>query len=313
MKLPITVVTLTLNEEYHLPDFLDHLKSRVEQVFVVDSLSTDQTVSIALEKGAKIIQRPFTNFGDQWNFALKFLPISTPWVMKLDPDERLTEELLTSIENALAHPGENCGYEFMRRLWFFGKPLHVLAPVVRIWKTGTCRFSNVIVNEHPLIDGNVKMLSGILEHHDSADFHAWIDKQNRYSTMEAITMVEQAPLSVEPRFFGSAMQRRMFLKKYFFRLPFRYQLQFIHEFFLRGSFRDGKAGYEWTRLRIQIRRWRELKALEMRFTGRIPQLPKAPAGQFDARIVESEIQREIVKLNEAEFQNVSADIAPRKV
>jgi glycosyltransferase involved in cell wall biosynthesis len=301
MKLPITVITLTLNEEYHLPDFLDHLRDRVEAIFIVDSLSSDQTVSIALEKGANVIQRPFTNFGDQWNFALRFLPVSTSWVMKLDPDERLTEELFASIKDALTNPDTNKGFGFMRRLWFFGTPLHVLAPVVRVWKAGSCRFSDVIVNEHPIISGSVKMLDGILEHHDSVDLHAWLDKQNRYSTMEAIASITEASLSAEPRLFGSPMERRMFFKKHFFRIPFRYHIQFIYDFFRRQSFRDGKVGYEWTRLRIQITRWQELKVREMKVTGRRPQLPRAATGPFDPRITASELQSNIIQESGQEF------------
>lgn len=301
MKLPVSVVVLTLNEEFHLPNFLGHLSERVEEVFVVDSLSTDRSVSIALKHGARVVQRPFTNFGNQWNFALKYLPIASPWTIKLDPDERISDELFESIAAAISEPGRCSGFRFMRRLWFFGRPLHVHAPVDRVWKTGSCRFSDVIVNEHPLIDGEVRTLRGLLEHHDSADFHAWIDKQNRYSTMEAISMVKDTTLSVEPRLIGNSLERRMFLKKYFFKLPFRYQLQFLHEYLCRKSFLDGRAGLEWSRLRVQIRRWREIKAVEMRMTGRIPDVPKAPRGDYDSRIRNTDLQKQVEEAAGAEF------------
>ena len=85
---------LTLNEEYNLPGAIESVKDWAEEMFIVDSCSTDRTVDIALEHGVQIVQRPFTNFGDQWNFALERLPIKTPWTMKLDPDERVTPELI---------------------------------------------------------------------------------------------------------------------------------------------------------------------------------------------------------------------------
>jgi len=177
---------LTLNEEFHLPGAIENVKDWAEEIFIVDSLSTDRTVDIALEHGVKIVQRPFTNFGDQWNFALEKLPINTAWTFKLDPDERLSPELKSEIRALLEGPHQHVGYEMDRRLWFMGRPLHVLAPVLRLWRTGKCRFSDVIVNEHPLVDGSVGKLKGLMEHLDSPDLHHWWDKQNRYTTMRAI-------------------------------------------------------------------------------------------------------------------------------
>jgi hypothetical protein len=174
-----------------------------------------------------------------------------------------------------------------------GRPLHVQADVVRIWKTGACRFSDVIVNEHPLIGGPVRRLSGLLEHHDSRDLHHWAEKQNRYSTMEAITMVRGDRLAVEPRLLGSPLQRRMALKRLFFRIPFRYQIQWVHEVLGRGAWRSGRPGLAWARLRVEVRRMRELKADEMRLTGRIPEVPRALHGGYDPRILASELQRAV--------------------
>ena len=296
--LPITVIMLTLNEEFHLPGAIENVRDWAEDIFIVDSCSTDRTVDIALENGVGIVQRPFTNFGDQWNFALGNLPLKTPWTFKLDPDERLTPELKDEIRELLKSEPECSGYSMDRRLWFMGKPLHVLAPVLRLWRTGKCRFSDVIVNEHPLIDGPVGKLKGILEHFDSPDLNHWYDKQNRYSTMEAIAMVKGSALAATPRFFGSTLERRMFFKKIFFKVPFRYQIQWLHEVFGRGAWRDGRIGLAWARLRVEVRRMRALKAKEMRLTGVIPQVPKVPAGDFDPRVLNSPLQKQLAdKIN----------------
>ncbi len=291
--LPITVIILSLNEEFHLPAAIENVRDWAEDIFIVDSCSTDRTVDIALENGVGIVQRPFTSFGGQWNFALENLPLKTPWTFKLDPDERLTPELKDEIRELLKSEPECSGYSMDRRLWFMGKPLHVLVPILRLWRTGKCRFSDVIVNEHPLIDGPVGKLKGILEHYDSPDLKHWYDKQDRYSTMEAIAMVKGSALAATPRFFGSTLERRMFFKKMFFKVPFRYQLQWLHEVFGRGAWRDGGIGLTWARLRVEVRRMRELKAKEMRLTGVIPQLPKAPAGDFDPRVLDSPLQKKL--------------------
>jgi len=289
-RLPITVIMLTLNEEFHLPGAIENVKDWAEEIFIVDSLSTDSTVDIALEHGVNIVQRPFTNFGDQWNFALEKLPIKTHWTFKLDPDERLSPELKGEIRVLLEGRQQHVGYEMDRRLWFMGKPLHVLAPVLRLWRTGKCRFSDVIVNEHPLVDGSVGKLKGFMEHLDSPDLHHWWDKQNRYSTMEAIMMSRGDKFAVHPNLFGNPLARRMFLKKYFFKVPFRYQIQFLYEFFLRGVWKDGFIGFTWARLRVEVRRAREIKLKEIMITGRIPTIPVAPHGNYDPRIVKSPLQ-----------------------
>jgi len=296
-KVPITVIMLTFNEEFHLSAAIENIKDWAEGIFIVDSCSTDRTVDIALEKGVKIVQRPFTNFGDQWNFALEKLPIKTPWTLKMDPDERLSDELKRQIEKAISSQKPADGYYFPRRLWFMGKPLHVQADVTRLWRTGKCRFSDVIINEHPLIDGRLERLSGIMEHFDSRDLHHWVDKQNRYSTMEAIMRCTGAALADKPKIFGTALERRMFFKKIFFRIPFRYQLQWLHEVIVRGSWRDGLVGLAWARLRIEVRRSIELKVKEMRATGNIPEIPKAPKADYDPRVLINPLQKKIMDEN----------------
>jgi hypothetical protein len=287
----VTVIMLTFNEEFHLSDAIDNVKGWAEEIFIVDSCSTDKTVDIALEKGVNIVQRPFTNFGDQWNFALERLPIKTSWTFKVDPDERLTPELIDEIRELLEGKPSCCGYIMDRRLWFMGNPLHVLAPVLRLWRTGKCRFSDVIVNEHPIVDGPVGKLKGILEHFDSPDLHHWWEKQNRYTTMLAIQKSKGQALSAEPKLFGTALERRMFFIKIFFYIPFRYQLQWLYEVIGRGAWRDGKIGLSWARLRVEARRMRELKTQEMISTGRIPEIPKAAHGDFDPRILSSPLQK----------------------
>jgi len=290
---PVTVILLTLNEAHHLPDALRNVAGWAEEVFIVDSLSTDRTVDIALEHGARIVQRPFTNFGDQWNFALEKLPVTTPWTMKLDPDERLSSQLKESIAEGVMGSEACDGYEMMRRLWFMGRPLHVVQPVLRLWKTGKCRFSDVLVNEHPLIDGNVGQLKGLMEHHDSRDLHHWWEKQNRYTTMEAVMRVRGDALAAEPRLFGSPLERRMWLKKAFFRVPFRYQLYWLQLVLLRGVWRAGSGGVAWAQLRTEVLRMRELKAKEIRMRGTVPIIPCAPAGDYDPRVLASELQRRV--------------------
>ena len=110
-------------------------------------------------------------------------------------------------------------------------------------------FPMCLSNEHPIIDGPVGKLEEILEHYDSPSLHHWYEKQNQYTTMEAIMRVKGASLAVEPKFFGKSLERRMFFKKIFYLIPYRYQLQLLYELFGRGAWRDGSVGLAWARLR----------------------------------------------------------------
>lgn len=290
-RVPVSVIIMTLNEEENLPGAIQSVKGWAEDLFMVDSCSTDRSVDIAIEHGVGIVQRPFTNYGDQWNWALERLPIKTPWVLKLDADERVSAELKEEIEAVLSNELEEHAFVIPVRVWFMGKPMHPKIHVVRLWRTGTCRFSDVIVNEHPIVNGPIGKLKGIFEHFDSPNLHHWYDKQNRYTTMEAIMRVKGESPAAEPKLFGNRLKRRMLFKKLFFCVPFRYQLQWLHEVIVRGAWRDGSVGLAWARLRIELRRSIELKVKEMRATGNIPELPRPARGDFDSRVLSSSLQK----------------------
>lgn len=285
-KVPIAVIIISLNEAHNMEDVLDNLEGWAQEVFLVDSFSSDQTVNIALARGVYVVQRRFTNFGDQWNFALSHLPITAPWTMKLDPDERLTDELKTSIERAITKNEIN-GFLMNRRLWFMGTPLPVRMKILRLWRTGTGRFSDVSVNEHLLVEGGVAHLKGDLEHHDSPNLHHWYDKQNRYSTMEAVMRIEKAGYAEKPEIFGSALQRRMWLKSIRHRLPFRNLLMFLYCYFWLGVWRAGRAGFVWARCRADVYRMIDLKAEEMKLLGTVYKPPRVPLGDPNPEAIQA--------------------------
>jgi glycosyltransferase involved in cell wall biosynthesis len=280
---PLTIVMITLNEAHNLEAVLDNIQGWAEEVFIVDSYSSDETVDIALRRNVHVVQRAFQGFGDQWNFALEQLPINSKWTMKLDPDERLSEELKFSITRALELE-EARAFSVTRRLWFMERPLSICQDLIRIWRTGTCKFTDVLVNEHPVVDGKVKSLTGYLEHHDSPDLQHWYDKQNKYTSAEAITSYRGLVLAAKPKMFGTSIERRIWLKRNFFRMPFRYSALFIYNYLIKGTWRAGKVGYIWSKLRMEVYRAREYKLFEMRITGREPQELRRGAGKPDLRV-----------------------------
>lgn len=265
-KAPVAVVMISLNEAHNMEAVLDNITGWAQEVFLVDSFSTDDTVDIALSKGVHVVQRSFQGFGDQWNFAISELPIKAPWTMKLDPDERLTPELKTSIEQAISDDTHDALIVRIK-LWFLGKALPAELNILRLWRTGKCQCSDVSVNEHLLVDGKQLLLDGNLEHNDSPNLHHWFEKQNRYTTVEAAMAFRGDKISTQPNLFGTALERRMWLKNIYKHIPFRHLLMFLYCYFWQGAWRAGRAGFIWARLRSDVFRMIDHKGEEMKFLG----------------------------------------------
>jgi hypothetical protein len=280
---PVAVILISLNEAHNMDAVLENLQGFAQEVFLVDSHSQDDTVDIALRHGVQVVQRRFRGFGDQWNFALENLPVTAPWTMKLDPDERLSEALKQEIIDTVAHTRAD-GFLANIRLFFMQQPLPVKLRLLRLWRTGRGRMSDVLVNEHMRIDGQLAALRHDIEHHDSPDLDHWLAKQNRYTSAEAITAYQGLSLADTPRLFGTALQRRMWLKTHFYRLPCRYLLLFLHHWLWLGTWRAGWVGYAWARLRADVTRLIEYKRREIEITGRLPAQRFYGPGQADPRV-----------------------------
>lgn len=282
-RAPVAVIMLSLNEAHNMEGVLANLRGWAQEVFLVDSVSSDETVDIALAHGVHVVQRRFRGFGDQWNFALQNLPITASWTLKLDPDERLSEELKQEIVDRLQIA--RCdGFRIPIRLYFMGRRLgHELNPT-RLWRTGCARFSAVLANEYALVNGTEENMRGEIRHQDSPHLDHWISKQNRYSTAEAIIQYERLQLSALPKLCGSWLERRMWLKKNFNRIPGRYMLLFLYLLLLQGGWRAGRVGVIWARLRTEHYRVQEYKLYEMKLRGQVPKLVPTSPGSPDPRV-----------------------------
>ena len=280
---PVAVVMISLNEGHNMEAVLQNLAGWAQEVFLVDSYSQDDTVGIALRHGVHVVQRRFQGFGDQWNFALNELPITAPWTMKLDPDERLSDELKTNLYAALINNNGD-GFSLVRRLCFMGRLLPVRQTLIRLWRTGSCRFTDVAVNEHPIVAGKIVHVAGEMAHYDSPDLDHWLEKQNHYTSAEAIAAYNKSPLADTPSLMGTSFQRRMWLKKNFERLPFRYFLFFLYNWLWLGAWRAGWVGYVWARLRADVMRLIGYKRREIELTGHLLVKRVYGPGKQDARV-----------------------------
>ncbi len=264
---------------------LDSLEGWAQEVFLVDSFSQDDTIDIALSRGVYVVQRRFRGFGDQWNFALANLPINAPWTMKIDPDERLSEDLKQEIIYRIKHTCRD-GFFVSIRLFFMARALPVRLRLLRLWRTGRAHMSEVLVNEHIKVLGEIGIIQSEIEHHDSPDLDHWLDKQNLYTTAEALIRFKGADFADSPKILGTSFQRRMWLKKYFFHVPMRYTILFFYHWIWQGAWRSGWRGYIWARLRADVMRLIEYKHREMEYTGRTPVKRYRGPGQPDKRVLQ---------------------------
>lgn len=269
-KIPVSVLIPAKNEEDNLPACLESV-ARADEVFVVDSQSSDRSIEICEEHGAEVVQ---FHFNGRWpkkkNWSLDNLPFRNDWVLIVDCDERITPELWDEIESAIQDPN-NAGYFLNRRVFFLGKWIRHGGKYpdwnMRLFQHKKGRYENLNteeirntgdneVHEHVVVDGNVGYLKNDMLHEDFKDLFHWLERHNRYSNWEAkvyynILTGKDDSESIGGNLFGEAVQRKRFLKKIWVRLPFKPFLRFFLFYVLRLGFLDGKAGYIYGRLLSQ--------------------------------------------------------------
>lgn len=274
--LNVAVVILTFNEEKNISAALDSVEGWASEIFVVDSFSSDSTLQIiSARSGSRIsvCQHKFDNYGAQWNWAIESLPIKSEWTLKLDADERVTDVFKRELKASsfLANPDVH-GVLFRRSFFFMGKRLRFGGVQsnydLRMWRTGRARFENRSVNEHAIVNGTKVYLKSVIEHRDRKPLSAWLDRHNKYSTLEAINAVKGDIVGeIQPSFFGNAIERRMWARMIYQKLPFAAVWYFAYRYFIRFGFLDGLLGFRYAVLHASYRWWTILKQEEIRQDG----------------------------------------------
>lgn len=253
---PLAVVILTRDEEGTLPDCLASLRSLDAEIFVVDSGSTDRTCEIAMEAGCHAVEHPFEDYAAQRNWALENLPIRSPWVLNMDADERLTPELAEEIAAVVTDPdAPHDGYMMSRRTVFMGRWLRhggqYPAWHLRLCRRGRVHCERRRYDQHFLVDGSTGQLRHDLIDVLSTDLTRWIERHNRWATLEAEELYAKRrnPRAggdgVRPKLGGTPIERRRFLREGVYqRFPplLRPFLFFFYGYVLRLGFLDGVPG-----------------------------------------------------------------------
>ncbi len=186
--LPLSVAIITLNEADNLPRLLDSLTPlNPTEIVIVDSGSTDKTVAIARAHGACVIETDWAGYGEQKNRALA--ACVQPWILSLDADEPISEELAKNIR-ALFSEGkpEKDGYEINRRTWYLGDWLrHTWQPEWRlrlIRKEAAC-WSDAKVHEQLRVNGSRGRLKGYMYHYSYRDIDDHFQRSIDYARIGA--------------------------------------------------------------------------------------------------------------------------------
>lgn len=251
----LAVIVLTFNEGVHIERCLRSAQRVSEEIIVVDSYSTDDTVARSQWLGARVLQNHWTNYATQMNWALQNADIRSKWIMRLDADEYLDEELVRALWPALAAVSDDVGgFEVNRRIRFMGREIRHggMAPlwVIRLWRNGQARCETRWMDEHMVLSsGRVARLPGAIVDDNLNSLTWWTQKHNLYANREAVDLLDQRyrlGLADETT-IGLNCQARLkrWLKMHIYgRLPLglRPWLYFFYRVFLRLGFLDGTRG-----------------------------------------------------------------------
>lgn len=251
----LVAIVLTLNEARHVARCLASVRGVTDSIVVVDSFSSDETVRIAREHGAQVVQRAWIDWTNQFNWALDRLDADTDWVLRVDADEYLTPALATEIRNRLPRldSGVN-GVAFPRRVVFQGRPIRFggvsLAPVVRLFRYGRGRLESRWMDEHIAGAEPSVTFRGKLVDENLHPLTFWTAKHNHYASREVVEM-----LNLKHRFLAResgadrpagarAAAKRRIKERVYARLPtgVRALAYFLYRYLLLLGVLDGRAG-----------------------------------------------------------------------
>ncbi len=218
----LSVLILARNEEDKIAACLGHV-AWADEILVVDDMSTDRTAEIARAYGARIIQRAFDDFSSQANFGLRQL--TGDWVLSLDADELVTPALRVRIEDILRRRVPQAGFTFKRLNYFLDHPMRYggwFHDVLHLFRRGSGEFAGQ-VHHTPQLTGAIGHLGEWVEHRPFQHVSQFVQRQNRYTSMEACEWFAQvgSTRAVEVRKQITQRPLKLFWKMYVKKQGFR--------------------------------------------------------------------------------------------
>jgi len=268
---------LTFNESLHIKRSIECAKKICSRIVVVDSYSTDGTGTISEELGVEFFQNKFVNQAQQFQWAIDKCNIDSEWVLRLDADETIDEELANNISQFVANDGGgNNAAIFHRKHIFLGKwvkhggryPLAML----RLFRHGKAHVEQRWMDEHIVLDeGTSVFLKGGFADDNLNSVSWFIDKHNKYATREMVDIkLKQLYPELESKItaatgfkirFKRYLKQSIYMKLPYFVRPFTY---FCFRYFIQFGFLDGSRGFAYHFMQgLWYRGLVDLKCLEI--------------------------------------------------
>lgn len=188
----VSVTIITLNEADHIAAAIDSA-SWADEIIVVDSGSTDDTVAIARSKGVRVETRTWSGYVDQKNFAHHLA--ANDWIFSLDADERITPALAGEVLSLLTTEPPRKGYRVPRVAYHLGRWVRTTDFYpdyqTRLYDRRSARWTGLHVHESVTVDGGPGQLANELQHYSFRDLRDQLDRINHYTTLAARQMYER--------------------------------------------------------------------------------------------------------------------------
>jgi glycosyltransferase involved in cell wall biosynthesis len=250
-----SVIVLTFNSAETLAATLEQARKVSDDLHVVDSFSTDDTVAVAEQAGARVVQHPFANYGAQRNWAIDTLPAKYPWQLHLDADEVMDDQLVRAIQQLPGQPA-NEGFLVARYLKFLGRVLRHggMSPTwhLRLFRAGAGRCEDRKYDQHfYLLHGQAAQLPGSQLPGSMIDdvrmtLSEWTARHNRWSDSEVAEQSEGAIAGrVQGNRVGNPIEKKRYWRQKYNAAPLfvRPFALFFYRYFVRLGFLDGSEGF----------------------------------------------------------------------
>jgi glycosyltransferase involved in cell wall biosynthesis len=258
---PVSVIVPIKNEATNLPRCLESIRW-ADEIFVVDSQSSDGSQQIAEKNGAQVVQFAFNGtWPKKKNWALENLSFRNDWIFVLDADEVLPNDAEEDFREAIANAGAITGYWINRRFMFMGRWLrHAYYPNwnLRLFRRSLGRYEKLTdvptasgdneVHEHVVVQGPTDRLRCEIDHYAFPSIEVFVEKHNRYSNWEARVAVSEGSGKSGSALQNARVAQRRRLKRWARRLPLRPLLRFLYVYVWQRGFLDGREGYYFARL-----------------------------------------------------------------
>jgi glycosyltransferase involved in cell wall biosynthesis len=277
--IPLSVLVVTRNEERNVERCLLSVHGWADQVFVIDSESSDRTTEIACRYADSVVELPYDHtriipWIFQW--ALDNLPLRNEWVLILEADQALPPALKREMAALLAPQRiaviAESGFYIRRRQIFRGHPLRFggygSKYLLKLFRRSRSELDPVEQDTRVYVRGKVGRLRQPLEEWNKKEDEIlfYLEKHLRYADAfaheELLRRRQNLPWKLTPRFFGTADERTLWLKTRYYRMPLflRPCLYFLYRYFFLLGILDGGTGFLfhflqafWFRLVVDVR------------------------------------------------------------